>query len=83
MTRLTKGVLCIVLPFVAFSIVLLMYGSIRYFDISMELVGGGKTAGIHLINFVINFFGVIGVLGIFLGIPIGVYLLITSDEKKS
>lgn len=64
-------------------IVYLLYAGIRYFDVPMELVGGGKTVGIHVLNFVINFFGLIGVLGIFLGIPIGVYLLITSEEKSS
>ncbi len=83
MTRSTKGVLCIVFPFAAIFTALILFALFHFFGASMGSASDGFLIFMMIINYILGLLGLLGVLGIFISIPIGVYLLITSDQKTS
>jgi len=83
MTRSTKGVLCIVFPFATIFIALILFALLQFFVASLGSARDGFFIFMMIINYILGLLGLLGVLGIFIAIPIGVYLLITSEEKTS
>lgn len=83
MTRLMKGVLCILFPFTSLLTAAILFGMLHFFAVLVGTNSGPAIVFIMAINLFLGLFGLLGVLGIFIAIPVGVYLLITSDQKTS
>ena len=83
MTRSNKGVWCILFPFAAIFVALFLYAGLSFITGLIGSTSSVSLTFIMVIRLILHLLGLIGVLGIFVSVPIGVYLLITSDKKTS
>ncbi len=85
LSRKTLGFILLLTPFPGLILTLSAYAVVSFVLDSMAQSGtdASGVAGIgQLINVLLGFFGILCVLGILIGMPTGLVLLLTSGPKK-
>jgi len=84
MTNKKKGLILLIVPIASLFIILFAY-TIANFVISSVVGSTGAPVVVvaQIINVVLGLFGLLAVIGIFVGIPLGIYFLSKGDEKNN
>jgi hypothetical protein len=85
------GALSIAAPFIALPIILAVYAIVQFVvsSTASDQTFAGEDASLtvvvgNIVNTVLGFVGVLATLGIFVGIPLGIFLLVqASNEEKA
>lgn len=86
MQRKTKGILLIVLPIPTLMLVMAVYAITSFIFSSLTAASDSSGAVViigQVINILLGLVGVAAVAGIFVGIPVGIYLLASEDGATS
>lgn len=83
MQRKTVGILFIVVPIPLLMFVLAAYAIMSFIIASVVPAGesGGASVLIgSLMSIILGLFGIVAVIGIIIGLPLGIYLIVTGDK---
>lgn len=87
MTRKQKrnvGIFLIAFPIPLIFLTLIAYSIVGFIIGSAVGIDGGSTGLVvvgNIINVVLGLFGIVGVAGIFIAVPIGIFLLVASEKE--
>lgn len=78
MSRKTWGITLIVVPPLIFLITQFLYAILQF----VALQGSINITVMKIINILFSLIGIVSVIGIIVGIPLGVYLLVKKNPTK-
>lgn len=85
MKRKTLGLILLITPIPLIFVTLSLYGISSFVISSMISASTEASASFTvtggIIRALLGFFGIVGVIGVPIGMPIGIYLLASSDKK--
>ena len=86
MQRKIKGILLIVVPIPLLMFVLAAYAIMSFvissiIEASGDELGAAATIG-SIISVLLSLLGIVAIIGILIGIPLGIYLIVTGDKHK-
>ena len=83
----TLGIILIVAPFLVIIINLFLFAIVNailsgdsYLQASSNYPGSSRALILNIINFILVFIGLLATIGIFVGIPLGIYFLVKRDK---
>lgn len=87
MQQRTLGILFIAVPLPLLFVTLSLYAVSSFVISSFAATDGGSQDTLvtvaSLINMLLGLLGFVSVIGILVGIPLGIYLIVTADKNKT
>lgn len=83
MTNKKKGILFLTVPVATIAVVMFSFALVSaIFGSSADLpVGSWQLLTLSIANYILGLIGLLAVIGVIVGVPVGIVLLCTKDSK--